>query len=78
MASAIEYIHHHCQPPVVHGDLKPSNVMLDQDLVAHLGDFGLAKFLSSSPLDTAAETPSSSKGIKGTVGYISPGNIYIL
>ncbi|KAK9225084.1 hypothetical protein WN943_010125 [Citrus x changshan-huyou] len=72
VASAIEYIHHHCQPPVVHGDLKPSNVLLDQDLVAHLGDFGLAKFLSSSPLDTAVETPSSSKGIKGTVGYIAP------
>ncbi|KAL9458308.1 hypothetical protein AB3S75_007220 [Citrus x aurantiifolia] len=72
VASAIEYIHHHCQPPVVHGDLKPSNVLLDQDLVAHLGDLGLAKFLSSSPLDTAVETPSPSKGIKGTVGCIAP------
>ncbi|KAL9459536.1 hypothetical protein AB3S75_002853 [Citrus x aurantiifolia] len=72
VASAIEYLHHHCQPPIVHGDLKPSNVLLDHDMVAHVGDFGLAKFLSSHQLDTASKTPSSSIGIKGTVGYVAP------
>ncbi|KAH9698771.1 putative receptor-like protein kinase [Citrus sinensis] len=72
VASAIEYLHHHCKPPVVHGDLKPSNVLLDHDMVAHVGDFGLAKFLPARPLDTVVETPSSSSGIKGTVGYIAP------
>ncbi|KAH9668947.1 putative receptor-like protein kinase [Citrus sinensis] len=72
VASAIEYLHHHCQPPIVHGDLKPSNVLLDHDMVAHVGDFGLAKFLSSHQLDTASKIASSSIGIKGTVGYVAP------
>ncbi|KAH9717374.1 hypothetical protein KPL71_021787 [Citrus sinensis] len=72
VASAIEYLHHHCQPPIVHGDLKPSNVLLDQDMVAHVGDFGLARILSDQPLGTAPRTESSSIGIKGTVGYVAP------
>ncbi|GAY41428.1 putative receptor-like protein kinase [Citrus sinensis] len=75
MASAIEYLHHHCQPPIVHGDLKPSNVLLDHDMVAHVSDFGLARFLFARPFDTSMETQSSSIGIKGTVGYVPPGNI---
>ncbi|KAL9459519.1 hypothetical protein AB3S75_002840 [Citrus x aurantiifolia] len=41
-------------------------------MVAHVGDFGLSKFLSSDHLDTASETPSSSIAIKGTVGYVAP------
>ncbi|KAH9717727.1 hypothetical protein KPL71_021936 [Citrus sinensis] len=72
VASAIEYLHHHCQPPIVHGDLKPSNVLLDHDMVAHVGDFGLARFLSDYSTSTILETPSSSIGIKGTVGYVAP------
>ncbi|KDO38272.1 hypothetical protein CISIN_1g043388mg, partial [Citrus sinensis] len=66
VASAIEYLHHHCQPPIVHGDLKPSNVLLDHDMVAH------QNFSLSHQLDSASKTPSSSIGIKGTVGYVAP------
>ncbi|XP_031271077.1 putative receptor-like protein kinase At3g47110 isoform X2 [Pistacia vera] len=73
VASAIEYLHLQCQSPIVHGDLKPSNILLDHDMVARVGDFGLARFLSDRPLSTAApETQSSTIGIKGTVGYVAP------
>ncbi|GLT86867.1 hypothetical protein SLE2022_049800 [Rubroshorea leprosula] len=67
VAFAIEYLHDHCQPSIVHGDLKPSNVLLDEDFVAHVGDFGLARFLSISN-----RQQSSSIGVKGTIGYIAP------
>ncbi|KAL5817157.1 hypothetical protein ACOSQ3_025535 [Xanthoceras sorbifolium] len=72
VASAIEYLHHHCQPPIIHGDLKPSNILLDHDMVAHVGDFGLAKFRSDHHHNTALETQTSSIGIKGTIGYVAP------
>ncbi|KAM7513357.1 hypothetical protein LguiB_012232 [Lonicera macranthoides] len=72
VASAIHYLHDLCEPPVIHCDLKPSNILLDNDITAHVGDFGLARFLSKST-DTFAQAQTSSLGIKGTVGYAAPG-----
>ncbi|KAK2968943.1 hypothetical protein RJ640_029750 [Escallonia rubra] len=48
VASALDYIHHHCETIICHCDLKPSNVLLDDDLCAHVGDFGLARFMSAN------------------------------
>ncbi|CAI0626710.1 unnamed protein product [Linum tenue] len=74
IASALDYIHNLCETPIVHCDLKPDNVLLDEDMVAHVGDFGLARFLESpaANLSLNGET-TSSIGIKGTVGYAPPG-----
>lgn len=77
VASALEYLHHHCDPPIVHGDLKATNVLLDCDMVANVGDFGLSKFLSKGTLHPTHQAESSSLGIRGTIGYVAPGNYYI-
>uniref|UniRef100_A0A5B7C9R3 non-specific serine/threonine protein kinase n=1 Tax=Davidia involucrata TaxID=16924 RepID=A0A5B7C9R3_DAVIN len=71
VASAMDYLHHHCQTTIVHCDLKPSNVLLDDDMTAHVGDFGLAKFLfdaSNNPFNNQ----TISAGLKGSIGYIPP------
>ncbi|XP_058198325.1 probable LRR receptor-like serine/threonine-protein kinase At3g47570 [Rhododendron vialii] len=71
VASALEYLHHHCGAVIVHGDLKPSNILIDSDMTARVGDFGLARFLSDSLL-TISQPQTSSIGIRGTVGYVAP------
>ncbi|KAH7577814.1 hypothetical protein ACOSQ2_001141 [Xanthoceras sorbifolium] len=43
IARGLEYLHHSCDPPVIHGDIKPSNILLDGDFNAKIGDFGLAR-----------------------------------
>ncbi|KAM7462614.1 hypothetical protein LguiA_030735 [Lonicera macranthoides] len=69
VACALKYLHFHCEKPIVHCHLKPSNILLDRDMVAHVGDFGLAKFLL--PVLSNANQ-SSSNGIRGIVGCIAP------
>uniref|UniRef100_A0A2N9GS27 non-specific serine/threonine protein kinase n=1 Tax=Fagus sylvatica TaxID=28930 RepID=A0A2N9GS27_FAGSY len=68
---ALEYLHHHCQSPIVHCDLKPSNILLNEDMVAHVGDFGLAKFLFEAS-NNPSKTQTLSIGLKGSIGYIPP------
>ncbi|KOM37541.1 hypothetical protein LR48_Vigan03g092300 [Vigna angularis] len=71
VSCALEYLHHFCETPIVHCDIKPSNVLLDNDMVARLGDFGLATFLyeESSKLSTQ---PVISANLRGSIGYIPP------
>ncbi|XP_058089372.1 probable LRR receptor-like serine/threonine-protein kinase At3g47570 [Magnolia sinica] len=71
VALALDYLHHHCQTPIVHRDLKPSNVLLDVDMVAHVGDFGLARFLSEAA-ESCSQNQTSTSGIRGSIGYIPP------
>ncbi|CAD5194186.1 unnamed protein product [Musa acuminata subsp. malaccensis] len=71
VSSALDYLHHHGPMPIVHCDLKPSNVLLDQEMCAHVGDFGLARFLQGTMPDTD-QNRTTSTGIKGTIGYVAP------
>lgn len=70
MSSAVNYLHNQYGKAIIHCDLKPSNILLDDDMVAHVGDFGLAKILHP---EIAVATQSSSIGLKRTVGYAAPG-----
>ncbi|XP_024531074.1 LRR receptor-like serine/threonine-protein kinase GSO2 [Selaginella moellendorffii] len=66
-AQALAYLHESCDPPVVHCDLKPSNILLDADYEAHVADFGISKLL-----ETSEEIASVSLMLRGTLGYIPP------
>ncbi|XP_068318902.1 probable LRR receptor-like serine/threonine-protein kinase At3g47570 [Pyrus communis] len=71
VASALDYLHHHCETSIVHCDMKPNNVLLDEDMVAHVGDFGLARFFLEASNDPA-QSQTISTGLKGSIGYIPP------
>ncbi|CAL2240760.1 unnamed protein product [Prunus armeniaca] len=71
VAMALDYLHHQCETPIVHCDLKPSNVLLNDDMIGHVGDFGLVRFLLKLT-DSCSGNQSSSLGVKGTIGYTPP------
>ena len=74
VSDALAYLHHSHQGTIVHCDLKPSNILLDNDMVAHVGDFGLARFKFSSTTSSAVDSYSTSTAaIKGTIAYVAPG-----
>ncbi|CDP21319.1 unnamed protein product, partial [Coffea canephora] len=65
VASALEYLHFGYTAPVVHCDLKPSNILLDESMVAHVSDFGMAKFLDEENSVLHTKTLA-------TLGYLAP------
>ncbi|CAK9151984.1 unnamed protein product, partial [Ilex paraguariensis] len=65
VASALEYLHHDLTTPIAHCDLKPNNVLLDEDMVAHIGDFGVAKLFGEE--EFMAQTMTLA-----TIGYMAP------
>jgi serine/threonine protein kinase len=74
VSDALAYLHHSHHGIIVHCDLKPSNILLDDDMVAHVGDFGLARLkFDSSASSFVASNSTSSMAIKGTIGYVVPG-----
>eukprot|EP00257_Ricinus_communis_P020571 XP_015579831.1 probable LRR receptor-like serine/threonine-protein kinase At3g47570 [Ricinus communis] len=70
VASAMDYLHHDSEVPVVHCDLKPSNVLLKEDMTVKVGDFGLATSLIEKI--GALNSISSIHVLKGSIGYIPP------
>ncbi|RCV29389.1 hypothetical protein SETIT_6G009500v2 [Setaria italica] len=67
-ARGVEYLHCYAVPPIIHRDVKPSNILLDGDWTAKVSDFGLS--LASG--GAAAAAVASSSTTAGTVGYIDP------
>ncbi|XVE72052.1 hypothetical protein DITRI_Ditri11bG0007700 [Diplodiscus trichospermus] len=65
VGSALEYLHLGHPNPIIHCDLKPSNVLLDKDMVAHVGDFGISKLLGE------AESMKQTMTL-ATIGYMAP------
>ncbi|KAL7238886.1 hypothetical protein ACSBR2_004896 [Camellia fascicularis] len=71
VACALDYRHNHCPTPIAYCDIKLSNVLLDNKLVGHVGDFEIARFLSIVNQNFSSNQ-TSSYGIRGTIGYIAP------
>ncbi|KAM4072861.1 hypothetical protein ACB094_11G171500 [Castanea mollissima] len=67
VAQALDYLHNGCEKRVLHRDIKASNIMLDSEFNAKLGDFGLARTLQQSE-----NTHHTTKVIAGTPGYMAP------
>eukprot|EP00249_Psilotum_nudum_P002667 c15790_g1_i2 orf=97-1515(-) len=68
VAAALEYLHYYCDPPLCHRDIKSGNILLDENFVAKVADFGLAHVTPSAtsrldPVNTA---------VRGTPGYMDP------
>lgn len=68
VASGLEYLHHGCKNAIVHCDVKPANILLDQNLEPHLGDFGLAQLLTNHHRTQSSMGPP----LIFTVGYTAP------
>ncbi|KAI3881555.1 hypothetical protein MKW92_028302 [Papaver armeniacum] len=65
VAQGLSYIHHNCSPPIIHRDVKSSNILLDSDFKAKVADFGVAKIVQ-------AGQPYSASIVAGSFGYIAP------
>lgn len=66
VAEALDYLHNRCARPVIHRDVKSSNILLSSDLEPQLTDFGLAKWVPST------STHITCTDIVGTFGYLAP------
>lgn len=65
VANALYFLHDMCTPRIIHRDVKPSNILLDENFNAYLSDFGLARLLDD--FETHVTT-----GVAGTFGYVAP------
>ncbi|CAL8166858.1 unnamed protein product [Prunus armeniaca] len=70
VARAIEYLHQGCDVQILHFDIKPHNILLDENFTSKISDFGLARFY---PRDN---NTVSLTAVRGTMGYIAPEMFY--
>ncbi|XP_069153002.1 rust resistance kinase Lr10 isoform X2 [Solanum lycopersicum] len=66
IARGLEYLHRGCNTRILHFDIKPHNILLDEDFCPKISDFGLAKLCNNK------ESVVSLLGARGTIGYIAP------
>ncbi|KAK1661629.1 hypothetical protein QYE76_049788, partial [Lolium multiflorum] len=71
IVDAVEYLHNYCQPLVIHCDLKPSNILLADDMSARVGDFGMSRIIQENTSEMM-QNSYSSMGIIGSIGYVAP------
>ncbi|KAH7279524.1 hypothetical protein KP509_37G022900, partial [Ceratopteris richardii] len=64
-ARGLAYLHHECNPPVLHCDIKPQNILLDGRFTAKVADFGMARRFH-------LDSHITMSGIRGTRGYLAP------
>jgi serine/threonine protein kinase len=57
VAQGLAYLHHKCNPTIVHLDIKLGNILLDKDYTPKLDDFGLAKFLNGTSENVVCALP---------------------
>ncbi|RDX74290.1 G-type lectin S-receptor-like serine/threonine-protein kinase LECRK3, partial [Mucuna pruriens] len=66
IARGLTYLHGECSTQIIHCDIKPQNILLDELFTPRISDFGLAKLL------LAEQTKAAKTGLRGTIGYFAP------
>nr|POF07278.1 g-type lectin s-receptor-like serine/threonine-protein kinase rlk1 [Quercus suber] len=66
ISRGLMYLHEECSTQIIHCDIKPQNILLDECFTPRIADFGLAKLL------LAEQTQAARTGIRGTIGYSAP------